>query len=391
MSDKQSFFIIGADGREYGPVDLEMLQRWAREGRIVASTQVRRDGTATWETAATLPELAPYYAATPPVVGEMEDTEMTLAERERSWREDHYEVRIGVWMGRGWQLFWEHCGPIVGAFLLLVCIRFGLRMLPFGAGSVADVFLRAVWIGGFYYFLLRRLRRDSQGSFSDLFAGFSRALPSLILSNLLIVIFVVLANIPLGIGAIFFGAWFTGVTWQDLANIVGFYSTIMANPAGAAANPATMTNSAQAFQARLQEILATMSSHWQNDQWTLLGWLLLLGILVLPGILVSMYYMFTWLLAIDCRFDFWRAMEISRKVVARHWFALTTFAALLLPVINLCGFVCCVCLLPTLLIGDWVTLTTPFVACCSVAAYEDIFRTQRTNPPVNVDKSGAGG
>jgi len=35
--------INGTDGQEYGPVTLEIVERWIREGRIVPATSIRRD------------------------------------------------------------------------------------------------------------------------------------------------------------------------------------------------------------------------------------------------------------------------------------------------------------------------------------------------------------
>ncbi len=37
------YWVVGADGNEYGPVSLAEMAGWAREGRVVRSTPVRRD------------------------------------------------------------------------------------------------------------------------------------------------------------------------------------------------------------------------------------------------------------------------------------------------------------------------------------------------------------
>jgi hypothetical protein len=63
--------IIGGDGNEYGPVDLEQLQQWIRDGRAGAQTKVRREGSAEWQVLSEVPELAalmgpPRATATPP-------------------------------------------------------------------------------------------------------------------------------------------------------------------------------------------------------------------------------------------------------------------------------------------------------------------------------------
>jgi hypothetical protein len=50
--------IIGADGREYGPVNVEQLRRWFNEGRVNAQTRVLAGDDANWKTLAELPEFA---------------------------------------------------------------------------------------------------------------------------------------------------------------------------------------------------------------------------------------------------------------------------------------------------------------------------------------------
>ena len=49
--------IIGADGREYGPVTVEQIQQWIREGRANAQTKVRAEEGVEWKTLSSFPEL----------------------------------------------------------------------------------------------------------------------------------------------------------------------------------------------------------------------------------------------------------------------------------------------------------------------------------------------
>jgi hypothetical protein len=50
--------IIGADGKEYGPVAFEKLRQWIAEGRANAQTRVLPEGATEWKTLAEVPELA---------------------------------------------------------------------------------------------------------------------------------------------------------------------------------------------------------------------------------------------------------------------------------------------------------------------------------------------
>jgi hypothetical protein len=44
------FKIIGADGREYGPVSNDQLRQWIQESRANAQTRVQAEGAADWVT-----------------------------------------------------------------------------------------------------------------------------------------------------------------------------------------------------------------------------------------------------------------------------------------------------------------------------------------------------
>jgi hypothetical protein len=57
--------IIGDDGREYGPVGLDVLREWARGGRVSAFTMVLRADTGRWAHAAHYEELEGYVHAPP--------------------------------------------------------------------------------------------------------------------------------------------------------------------------------------------------------------------------------------------------------------------------------------------------------------------------------------
>lgn len=61
--------IIGADGKEYGPVPAEVLRQWLDEGRANAQSKVRPDGAADWMALGELPEFrsAPGEAVPQPI------------------------------------------------------------------------------------------------------------------------------------------------------------------------------------------------------------------------------------------------------------------------------------------------------------------------------------
>jgi hypothetical protein len=61
--------ILGADGREYGPVNAEQIRRWIAEGRANAETKALAEASTEWKPLAHFPEFSSQFAATsaPPV------------------------------------------------------------------------------------------------------------------------------------------------------------------------------------------------------------------------------------------------------------------------------------------------------------------------------------
>src|SRR2546423_1412583 len=50
--------IIGADGKEYGPISTEQLRQWIAEGRANAQTRMLLEGTTEWKPLSEYPEFA---------------------------------------------------------------------------------------------------------------------------------------------------------------------------------------------------------------------------------------------------------------------------------------------------------------------------------------------
>ena len=57
--------IIGADGKEYGPISAEGLRQWIAEGRANAQTKVQVEGSAEWKRLEELPEFSTGPAGNP--------------------------------------------------------------------------------------------------------------------------------------------------------------------------------------------------------------------------------------------------------------------------------------------------------------------------------------
>ena len=66
MSTPSLFQMVGADGREYGPIATEQLRQWIKEGRADRFTQVRPQGESWWKPLGQLPEFADLLPAAAP-------------------------------------------------------------------------------------------------------------------------------------------------------------------------------------------------------------------------------------------------------------------------------------------------------------------------------------
>ena len=59
--------IVGADGKQYGPITADQVREWIAEGRADAQTQVFVEGQTDWTTLGQLPEFAPALATAVPI------------------------------------------------------------------------------------------------------------------------------------------------------------------------------------------------------------------------------------------------------------------------------------------------------------------------------------
>jgi len=277
--------ILGADGRQYGPVDADRLRQWIRDGRANAYTSVLAEGETEWKPLSAFPELAVAPAPAPDNGVATAAAGNSVAFTEEILASD-VELRIGSCFSRAWTL-------VMSRFWLSVGASFVIFMLTWIAVTffVVGLLLCCVLWAGLNWMFLKLIRGHTTG-FEDAFAGFKSPFVQLMLFS-----------------------------------------------------------------------LVSLS-------------LMLVGLLfcVLPGIyLMLVWLIFGPLLVLDKEFDFWPAMEVSRKVVNRHFWKVLLFALVSLLVL-LAGVLCFV-------VGFFVAL--PVVTAATVYAYEDIFGSRRIEPPTS--------
>ena len=92
---------------------------------------------------------------------------------------------------------------------------------------------------------------------------------------------------------------------------------------------------------------------------TLVGFVLC----ILPGVYLAVGYLFALPLIIDKKLDFWPAMEVSRQVVQKQWWAMFLFAIVLVLIICLGALLC----------GVGLIIAAPVAIAAVSYVYEDLF------------------
>jgi uncharacterized membrane protein len=80
---------------------------------------------------------------------------------------------------------------------------------------------------------------------------------------------------------------------------------------------------------------------------------------IIPGLVLTAMYSFTYLFIVDKRMDFWAAMQASHEVVKRDYFGFTMFVVLML-LVNLLGLLCCVVGLLVSVPVTWAAITVAY-------------------------------
>jgi hypothetical protein len=329
------FTIIGADGKEYGPVPTGKVQDWIAGGRANLLTRARRDGETDWKTlgdftefgAAAIPPPITGSPAVPTVAGEALVASTPVAAQPIPLVGDARAIAADLiarsapldvfdCLGKSWNLWLANFLPLVGVTLLVMVVQFVVAFIPL-LGAFAGPFLNGVFYGGLYYYYLGKIRGEPR-EIGDVFAGFSKAFVPLMLTSLLITF------ITIVLMAVFFGPWLLLL----IPALASGHGTIPPLPGGG----------------------------------LLLGFLA--GMLAL--VFISVCWSFAFVLVIDKGLGPWTALEVSRRVVTKQWFRVF-FVMLLGAFLTMLGIL-------GLFIG--ILFTLPLMIGAILYAYEGL-----CNPP----------
>jgi uncharacterized membrane protein len=305
--------IIGADQKEYGPVSAEQIRQWIAEGRANDQTMIQAEGATEWKPLSAFPEFASAlsFAPAPPLSLPPPGALPGVPTPEELLARD-YELDMGSCITRAWELLKQHFWPMVGVAFLLTMIMGAVQQL---------------------------LSLLSQSSVHEMIVD-HKVNPV----SVLILALTSLLAAP--------------VNYVATAGLLNYYLRLIRK------QPATMGD---AFAGFTTEFVPLVLLGLVSSLLALVGY----ALCVLPGIYLAVAWWFALPLVIDRHLGFWDAMEISRKVVNKHWFYVFAFV-LVIGLLGVAGIVACC-------VGIFVTM--PIFWAAWMYAYEDIFGPRSAPAP----------
>ena len=252
-----------------------------------------------------------------------------------------YRVEIGACLERGWNLFKNNVGSVIGATLLAGLVFLAGYAVTAGAAMVLpamnflNVLIQPLYVGPltggvFWYFL--RLARGEQAGVGDVFSGFTRNFLQLFLASLVQTLLIFACVIPVAIVA---GAGFSGLSAGGRGG----------NPFASGAGVGLIIG------------------------------LVIAGLITLVAIVyLTVCWTHSMLLIIDKGMKFWPAMRLSRKVVSKTWgnWGMTLLFIIVGGIISSAGALAC-------LVG--LLVTVPLYFAMMAHLYDDNFRDLQPNEP----------
>ena len=284
------YYAVGQ--QQQGPVSEEQLQGLVKDGVVTGDTLVWREGMTNWQpyrslNASTAAPSNPPIAVGPAPTGATTTSSSGLNEQQVLERE--YRVEIGEGLDRGWKVFTGNAGVIIGVGLIWLALLTGIFFVSTIASliplvnvlsSLVTTFLNGPIMAGILFFFLRMVRGES-GQLGDAFSGFGPRFLHLGLTSLV----------------------------QGLINL----ALIM--PGAITCGMLGLFSAAVLKGGRFPELsVAAIAA------------LVVVGSITLILLLyVNLLWTFSLLLVLDKHYDFWPAMQLSRRMVNRRWWMTFVF------------------------------------------------------------------
>lgn len=365
----KQYFIIGGNGKEYGPVSESEVFEWIKEGRANGDTRIKETEAEEWSLIrnleqfnfSTLPSNNPEEIPALPNASE--------AAQQYSFNEpDNYSPSINnetrdfnVWsagcINRGFEVYKNNIGEASLLALILLVISvvvavifFLAQILALAAGAViatiplVGIILNLIlWTAlpilffslfapltpGPLLFLIRLIRNEP-ARMEDILAGYTRngiqCILAFLVQNVVYHIFVFLGGLLIILA--------TG--WPFIKLLID------AAKAGTGSPPTDIPELGITFFA---------------------GNIIGLLIIVIPTTYLAISWAYSMVLIVDRKMNFWPAMELSRKTITKHWFQIFFFL-IAIGIIASLGVIVC---------GVGLFVTIPMAMTMLAASYVHIF------------------
>jgi len=209
-----------------------------------------------------------------------------------------YGVDIGGCLSHSWAVFKANAGIMIGATILVYLCMFAINVIPY-LNIVLAILLTGPLMGGLWFFYVKKIRQE-EAAIGDAFRGFGPKFWQFVLAQL----------IP-------------SLLAMALVFVVGLMAALTI-PAIVGHNRGSSGGGAS----------GTMPSVM----------LIIFGVLVLVGVLVMIYFntclMFALPLVGDKGLKFWPALELSRRLVAKHWW-MTFWLLVVCGLVSMLGILVC--------------------------------------------------
>jgi hypothetical protein len=230
-----------------------------------------------------------------------------------------YDVDVGDCLTRGWETFKANAGIMIGASVLVYLTLMAVNIIPYLNIVLALVFTGPL-MGGLWFFYVKKIRNQDAG-IGDAFSGFGPRFWQLVMTRL----------IP-------------ALIWLGLVAIIGLLAALTI--------PALVRNGRVAG-----GVAPTLAP----------GMLVGVGLLFFAVLLVVIFLSTCWLFALPLVSDkglrFWPALELSRRVVMKHWW-MTFWLLFVAGIVGAVGIFAC---------GIGVLVTGPVAFAAVVSHYQKVF------------------
>lgn len=237
-----------------------------------------------------------------------------------------YEVDISRSLNESWNLFQQNMGIMIGATVLVYLAMFAINMIPYLNMIIAPL-LAGPLMGGLWYFYIRN-NRGEDVEIGSAFAGFGAQFWQLVLANIVKSIVTMICMIPLILTAVvMFGAAFVASFSQGSFDSIPTEISVVG----------------------VMMLIAT----------GLVG--------IVGSTVVSIAWLYSFGLIVDKGLAFWPALELSRKMVFKHFWG-TMFLGIVCWLLSVIGVLMC---------GVGILFTGPVAFGAIIWHYERIFGNLR--------------